>query len=219
MSVNIFGSSGSGGRGQSSGVDKKYVDQKFATLSTNLATKVNKNGYLMGGDLNMRDYKICNIRNPQENQEAVNKKYVDSVISQALVTERSLINLSLPSKTYFDTKNVKNSVGFIPDLTSNQKNKSGFIVSASVIQENHHPWYAFNSWKGDQRFQSLMVKEERWIKIKCPESIKIHKFTVRGREGENVRKITDWIFQGSNDNNVQKDLYKGDREFIDLLIY
>ena len=52
-------------------------------------------------------------------------------------------------RTYFDTKNVKNSVGFIPDLTSNKKNKSGFIVSASVTQDNHHPWHVFNSWKGE----------------------------------------------------------------------
>ena len=60
-----------------------------------------------------------------------------------------------------------------------------------------------------------MVKEERWIKIKCPESVKIHKFTIRGREGENVGKITDWIFQGSNDNNVWDDLFIGDRVLID----
>ena len=36
-------------------------------------------------------------------------------------------------RTYFDRKHVKNSVDFIPGLTSNQKNKSEFIVSASVI--------------------------------------------------------------------------------------
>ena len=42
MSVNIFGSSRSDN--QSHGVGKKYVDQKFVTLSTNLATKVNKVG-------------------------------------------------------------------------------------------------------------------------------------------------------------------------------
>ena len=58
MSINIFGSSGGGGGYQSSGVDQKYVDHKFATLNTNLATKVNKNGDLMSGDLNMGDSKF-----------------------------------------------------------------------------------------------------------------------------------------------------------------
>src|SRR5580698_2902751 len=51
MSVNIFGSSG--GEGESSGTDTKYVDQKFATLTTNLATKVNKAGDTVSGDLNI----------------------------------------------------------------------------------------------------------------------------------------------------------------------
>jgi len=148
-----------------------------------------------------------------------------SIISQALLTERSLIESSLAAKTYVDTQNnslrtyfdgkhVKNSVGFIPDLTSNQKNKSGFIVSASVTQENHHPWHGFNSRKADWCFSTSNVKEERWIKIKCPESIRIYKFTIRGREGNNVGKITDWILQ-SNDDNIWNDLYKGDKVFID----
>ena len=51
----------------------------------------------------------------------------------------------------------------------------------------------------------MIVREERWIKIKCPESIKMHKFTRRGRKAgksENIGKITDWIFQGSNDNSI-----------------
>ena len=42
MSVNIFGSSGASS--VSSGSNNKYVDQKFKTLSANLATKVNKTG-------------------------------------------------------------------------------------------------------------------------------------------------------------------------------
>ena len=44
------------------------------------------------------------------------------------------------------------------------------------------------------------------------------KFTIRGRKagkGENVGKITDWIFHESNDNSAWNDLYKGDRVFID----
>jgi len=49
MSVNIFGSSGK----SSISVNKRYVDQKFTTLSTNLASKVNKSGDSLTGDLNI----------------------------------------------------------------------------------------------------------------------------------------------------------------------
>jgi hypothetical protein len=49
MSVNIFGSSGK----SSNSVNKRYVDQKFTTLSTNLASKVNKSGDSLTGDLNI----------------------------------------------------------------------------------------------------------------------------------------------------------------------
>ena len=50
MSVNIFGSSG---ENVSSGSNNKYVDQKFKTLSANLATKVNKTGDTISGNLNI----------------------------------------------------------------------------------------------------------------------------------------------------------------------
>jgi hypothetical protein len=49
MSVNIFGGSGK----FSNSVNKRYVDQKFTTLSTNLASKVNKSGDSVLGDLNI----------------------------------------------------------------------------------------------------------------------------------------------------------------------
>ena len=49
MSISRFGSSS---KNQSlSNVDKKYVDQKFMTLSTNLALKANKIGDTLTGDL------------------------------------------------------------------------------------------------------------------------------------------------------------------------
>ena len=56
MSVNIFGSSGDANK--SSGVDKKYVDQKFITLSTNLATKIGKSGDTVSGNIIMKNSTI-----------------------------------------------------------------------------------------------------------------------------------------------------------------
>ena len=49
MSVSRFGSSSKNQSVKS--VDKNYVDQKFMTLSTNLALKVNKNEDTLTGDL------------------------------------------------------------------------------------------------------------------------------------------------------------------------
>ena len=52
MSVDKFGSSGGKLSSMASG-DREYVDQKFATLSTNLATKINKSGDTMKGNFNI----------------------------------------------------------------------------------------------------------------------------------------------------------------------
>ena len=55
MSVNIFGSSiafvASSAGNVSSSSNNKYVDQKFKTIGTNLATKVNKIGDTISGNL------------------------------------------------------------------------------------------------------------------------------------------------------------------------
>src|SRR5271169_896467 len=67
MSVDKFGSSG-GKLSSMASVDKEYVDQKFTTLSTNLATKINKSGDRMNGDLtvlcdkdNVRTFGVSDI--------------------------------------------------------------------------------------------------------------------------------------------------------------
>src|SRR5271170_666171 len=105
MSVNIFGLSG--GSRFSSDVDKKYVDQKFVTLSTNLATKASKFGDALQGDLNMGGNKISNVAEPIHNLDVVSKRYVDETFT----------NLYTLSTTCL-----------VPPLTSN-RDKSGYVVS------------------------------------------------------------------------------------------
>ena len=51
MSVSKFGNSSD--KSPTSSLDKKYVDQKFMTLSTSLAVKVDKSGDTMTGDLKL----------------------------------------------------------------------------------------------------------------------------------------------------------------------
>ena len=113
MSVNIFGLSG--GSRLSSDVDKKYVDQKFATLSTNLATKASKSGDTLQGDLNMGGNKISNVAEPIHNLDAVSKQYVDEKFT-------NLYTLS--------------TTGLVPPLTNN-RDRSGYVVSISSEIENH----------------------------------------------------------------------------------
>ena len=105
MSVNIFGLSG--GSRLSSDVDKKYVDQKFVTLSTNLATKASKSGDTLQGDLNMDCNKINNVGEPMHNLDAVSKQYVDEKFTH-------LFTLS--------------TTGLVPPLTSEIDNHHGFRV-------------------------------------------------------------------------------------------
>jgi hypothetical protein len=282
MSVNIFGSSVSV---QTAGENTKYVDQKFGTLSSNLATKVDKSGNTVSGDLNiilqndnlrtfgvadikegksvslllgdisnqiryncgrpveiyadhgtkftsgagdvcqlgyntdskarffkdiiMNDNYITNLRDPKDGQDAANKQYVDAKIKSIIFP-----NVEETVGSAEGRKHVKNNVGLIPDLSSNHKNKSGFIVSATGNQEKNYPWYVFCSWKDDNMlFVNFPIMVERWIKVKCPEPVQIHKFSIKGILGGS---IMEWKFQGSHDDDVWDDVYvSGMMDFID----
>ena len=73
MSVNIFGSSN---KSNSTNVTKNYVDSKFITLTNSSKNKLDKNGDTMTGDLNMENNNIKNVKDPIDNEDSVNRKYV-----------------------------------------------------------------------------------------------------------------------------------------------
>jgi len=75
VGVNIVGCRGD----SDSKNNKKYVDRKFIILTTNLHTKLDKNGGIMTGALNMNDNKITTDCTPVNEHDVVNKKYVDTV--------------------------------------------------------------------------------------------------------------------------------------------
>src|SRR5271169_65132 len=183
MSVSKFGSSN---KNQSSGnVDKKYVDQKFITLSTSLAVKVDKSGDTMTGDLKLllgddqlRTFGVLDIAtgksvelllgdfahqirynwgNPVKfaaihgykftsscgdvckfgGSDSTNSLFFgDLVMSDKCITELHNPNAEqdAATKNYVDTRGIKSTVGYVPNLTSNT-NKNRFIVSAS----SEHP--------------------------------------------------------------------------------
>ena len=100
MSVNIFGS---GYKSKASNTDKKYIDSKFIALTKNLELKVNKNGDTIFCDIDINRKCITNLQNPKSEQDPATKNYVN-------------------------TRYFKNNVGFVPELISNDRNKSCFIV-------------------------------------------------------------------------------------------
>src|SRR5580698_4266048 len=186
MSVNIFGSSG--GEGESSGTNTKCVDQKFATLTTNLATKVNKAGDTISGDLNivlekdnLRTFGVTDIKtektvslllgnidnqirhsfgHPLEITGGYGIKFGCTAgnicqlgsennskaqfLTDIVMNDNCISNLHDPkaaqdaaTRNYVDKKYIKNNVGLVPDLISNDTNKSGFIVWVSSEQQDH----------------------------------------------------------------------------------
>src|SRR5208337_3959332 len=121
MSVNIFGSSG---KHVPSGLNKDYVDQKFKTLSTNLATKVDKTGDTMSGSLSILN--VCQLGGGNV------KFYNDIVMNDKYITDlhNPTAKQDAATKQYVDTRWIKSNIGYIPNFTFNW-NKNGFIVTAS----------------------------------------------------------------------------------------
>jgi hypothetical protein len=201
MSVNIFGSSG---RDRSSAGNNKYVDSKFITLAQNLQSKVDKQyvDELISRTSSMIEDKVT--KEYVDAQDGLTKTYIDMKLTDSV------------TKTSVDNGHFKNNVGLVPDLNNNGENKSGFKVSSSSEYHEHLAFHIFNSSKGNWNAFSSPQRES-WIKLQCTEPIKIHKFTVRGRtnDANENTKILGWRLQGSNDDVVWIDLYKGIGEIID----
>src|ERR1041384_1652734 len=153
MSVNIFGYNSS----QVLGNNRKYADSKFIALTKHLqlglASKLDKDGDTMKGNLDMNGNRICNITNPRNEKDAVNKSYVDEQIKdvennivKALDTKvnkndavegdlnmnhNRITNLSIPlddsdavNKQYFDKK-FQEEESNITEMLSEKVNKNG----------------------------------------------------------------------------------------------
>jgi len=103
MNVDIFGSDGKAS--STKAMDKYYVDSKFVTLVKNLATKIDKSyvdqafenardevsslidlkvdriAARIDGNLNMTEHVIYNVKDPLSDKDAVNKGYLERIIS------------------------------------------------------------------------------------------------------------------------------------------
>ena len=117
------------------------------------------------------------------------------------------------TKQYVDLRCVKNSVGYVPNLISNNRNKSGFIVSASSEVRPAEACNVFNATRGEWLSG---VNRDFWIQIRCPEAVWIYRFAVRGVK---IGTIKNWKLQASNDDNTWDDIYDnledGNGRYID----
>ena len=201
MSVNIFGSSGAA-KSVATDVNKKYVDEKFKTLSTNLATKVDKTGDTISGSLSILN--ACQFGG--DNSKSL--FYNDIVMN-----DKSITDLHNPSakqdaatKNYVDTRWIKSNVGYVPNLTSNT-NKNGFIVSASSEYFEAEAFHVFNDNENGDWTTADSVNTNFWIQVKCPEKVKVYKIKLCGlimydNNGIiNDKILYNWKWEGSNDGS------------------
>src|SRR6266568_8206549 len=120
MSVNIFGSSGK----QSSKIDNKYVDRKFISLTTNLNSKMDKNGGSFSGNIEMGDNNITLTRTPISDHDVANKKYVNTAVNNHV-----LLTADTDSETKLDLK-----------VSKSGEIMSGILnLGANAIKTTHTP--------------------------------------------------------------------------------
>jgi len=210
MSVNIFGSSG-GGK-SSSDVNKKYVDQKFITLTKNLELKLDKSGGNVTGNLHLNNGKIIGLDQSypmSDLSQATSWFQVMNFVLETLdefVTKKYLENI-IKEVTTTNSKQVKNNVGFIPDLYGLKE--KGFTATTNTQSLNNFPrapfTYGGNAWSANE--------VNAWLQIQLPFKVSIWKFTIAGKTGES--KWCDWAFEGSNDTQEWNIVKSATGEYLD----
>ena len=244
MGVNIFGA---GGNSKSS----HNIDQKFKTLSSNLASKVNKVGDSINGDLyillnddKLRTFGITgistgksaslllgdklnqinyNFGHPLKISATYGTKFICPagetcrmgtasdprlrMLQNIIMNEHAITGLKDPdgqldatNKRYVDNRRIKNSVGYVPNLITNDRNKTGFAVSAS---NEHGLDLACGVFSIVGEWLST-VNTNFWIQVRCPERVRLHKFALRGVSTGTIRT---WKLQATNDYMTWDDIY------------
>ena len=100
MSVSTFGSSFS----KFNNTTKNYVDSKYISLIKNVNTKLDQGGDSMKGMLDMSNFNISCLGNPELEKDAVNKKYVDKLLETKRDKSEILSNTQdVATKSYVDS--------------------------------------------------------------------------------------------------------------------
>ena len=98
------------------------------------------------------------------------------------------------AKNKSDIENIyiKNSVGYIPDL-STDINSNGFKISAYNSASEIQAFYSFTSWKTEWK---PIDAEVCWLQIDCTNSMRIHKFALAGCNTiSTASKFENWKLQ------------------------
>ena len=186
MPVDKFGSDG-----KVMSVSKNYVDSKFITLARNDNLKFDKTGGKMFGDIDMDGRRILSIKNPENEMDVVNKRYVDNAVN--VLNEKINAKQEAPGAAKFM---IKSNVGLVPHLTE-RIDRSGYIVeeSSKFRSDEFAGFKAFNvlrnnsGWRVDDN-----IYENFWIKIRCTQPETIYRISVRAA---GTSKIKRWQLQGT----------------------
>mgnify|MGYP001558843433 CR=1 FL=1 len=200
-----------------------------------LQYKLNKTGGAMSGNLAMSGYFVNNIHDPILPQDAASKNYVDVINNLAVYkagdTMSGNLNLdgnyitNMPdpivvgdgaNKRYVDNQSgVKKCYsGYVPELISNV-NKSGFVASSSSSYGTGSGYIAANAFRlgTTAEWATASFSTNFWIKIKCPELVRVWRIALSGRNSAGER-IYNWKFQGSIDDITWDDLYVAPSTFL-----
>ena len=152
------------------------------------AMAINRSNITINKPMSFNNNIISNVNNPVSPQDVATKSYVDN---------RRCLS------------------GYIPPLSAN-RDKTGFSCSASTeYSASLQAWNAFSNTNAD--WCTLNETSNFWIKIGCPEPIRVWRFKLAGRSNES--RISNWRFEGSVDDDIWTPLYTAALEYIGRASY
>ena len=107
------------------------------------------------------------------------------------------------TKNYVDASAKKCYSGYIPILEANIS-RLGFSTKASAVSTPvFQPYGAFNNLNTDGANGSWVTPQTTgWLRIKCPEQVRIWRIALKARSGFSGRDITAWNLSASNDGTA-----------------
>jgi hypothetical protein len=139
------------------------------------------------GSLSMNQNSISDLKDPEQLQDAVTKKYVDRFLKHDV-----------------DYGFVKNNVGLIP-VNISTASKAGFTATASSESNSAYKAFAINN--ASEWTVGEGVTSNFWIQIELPDIIQVHKFALRNKRSSGGSDIKNWVFQGSINGSLFVDLF------------